>query len=279
MKKSSYNLIKANDPNFEIKEWIKARHEEIESKDWEPQDLSHLASAVNLFSQVEVQNEGVWEIPDFGEPVEDKPVEIPQFQEVLGESVTPYELMQRVNEIEEQAQQILEDAVEMSDEIKKEAYQEGMDRAQAEMAKYFLVLQSILEELSRWNGELVAQSEKIIFSMIEHVVQTLFGAGFQVNREGLEYVIAEALERAKAFGDLRIHLHPDDAEILEPLWLAEMAERINQRVDLIRDRGISRGGALVKGDFGEVDSRIETRTQLVMDAMKNAQQEKENGAA
>jgi flagellar biosynthesis/type III secretory pathway protein FliH len=65
---------------------------------------------------------------------------------------------------------------------------------------------------------------------------------------------------------LRVRVHPGDAAVLSPTW-AQQAAPTGQRLELVPDENIRRGGCLVEGEAGMVDARVETQQQLVLSAL------------
>jgi flagellar assembly protein FliH len=79
----------------------------------------------------------------------------------------------------------------------------------------------------------------------------------------LEWV-REALELAAGSGEIAIHLHPDDCQILER-QVQTLAEVMHPTatVRLVPDEAVSAGGCRIVTEFGSVDMQLETQLERI----------------
>lgn len=171
----------------------------------------------------------------------------------------------------EQAEQIVRTAKEQAAEVTSQARREGYEAAEVDAGQLLLAAQGVLDEVRAWRATLFAQSEQAVLDLVAHIAKVIFGEGVTLSREALEAAFGRAVAEARPLGGLRIHIHPDDAALLNPLW-AQQATPPGQRLELLPDEAIRRGGCLVEGESGSVDARVETQLNLALGTLTSEPQ-------
>lgn len=175
-----------------------------------------------------------------------------------------------LGEARRQAQKLFKETQDSVAEITRQAYQEGQLAAQQEASQLLLTAQGIYHEILAWRGDILAQSEAVVFDLLMQISRKLFGEGMELEDKLLKDTFEEALAHAKPLGDLRIHVHPQDVEILGPHWPDLQAGMRGQKLELVPDDSIRRGGCLIEGQSGSVDARVETQLDRVEEALVEA---------
>lgn len=150
----------------------------------------------------------------------------------------------------------------------QQARAEAQHAVEAETAHILLTAQGVLDEVQAWRENYLRQSERPVLDLILRLGQQIFGNGLTLDAALLHAAFERALAEAKPLGNLRIHVHPEDAALLDPHWPEQQAARLNQRLELIADASLRRGGCLVEGDYGAVDARVETQLRLAQEALE-----------
>lgn len=166
-----------------------------------------------------------------------------------------------------EGQQILRQAREQAAEITIQARLEGLTAAEAEAGQLLLSTKGVYDEVQTWRESVLAGSEKAALDLVAAVAHIIFGESLVLDAETLKAAFARALAEAKPLGDLRIHVHPDDAALLDPHWPQQQSALIGQHLELVPDPAVRRGGCLVEGQYGMVDARVETQMQVAFDAV------------
>lgn len=171
----------------------------------------------------------------------------------------------------EQAAEMVRHAREQSAETTRQARIEGRSAAEAEAGELLLSAHGVYDEVRAWRKAMLAQSEHEVLNLVAAVARAIFGEGLTLDPERLRATFARALAEARPLGDLRVHVHPDDAALLSPHWpeLQSAHATAGQRVELVPDANMRRGGCLVEGDYGMVDARVETQVDLALEALSN----------
>ena len=163
---------------------------------------------------------------------------------------------------------LLHNAKEEATAITLRAHLEGQSAAEAEAATLLKSASAIVEEMEEWRKSLLSQSEPMVLALVEDIARTMFGKGFELAEDKLQEVFKKALTEAKNLGDIRIHVHPEDAALLGPHWDEQQSGVHNQNVELVPDEQIKRGGCLITGTNGSVDARLENQLETVVDTLR-----------
>lgn len=192
-------------------------------------------------------------------------------QELRGLGLPPATVEEILEGTRAQAAEIIHQAQEQAAQIthlaQKDGYEKGLAAAEAEAASRLAAAASIIAETHAWREKLLAESEHAVLDLVKDIAQILFGSGLALEPEVLAGAFQRALLEAKTLGDLRLHLHPEDEALLSPLWARQQAATIGQRIELVPDQGIQRGGCLIEGQYGSVDARVETQLHLALEAV------------
>jgi flagellar assembly protein FliH len=163
---------------------------------------------------------------------------------------------------------LLHNAKEEATAITLRAHLEGQSAAEAEAATLLQSAAAIVEEVENWRDALLTQSEPIVLALIEDIARTLFGAGYSLDKKTLQKVLDRALAEAKNLGEIRIHVHPEDAALLGPHWDEQQTSAHSQKIELIADEQIKRGGCLITGANGSVDATMEHQMETVVETLR-----------
>lgn len=166
----------------------------------------------------------------------------------------------------EQAEQVVRTAKEEAAQVTSQARHEGYEAAEADAGQLLLAAQGVLDEVRAWRTTMFAQSEQSVLDLVAHIARIILGQGVTLDRGALEAAFGRAVTEAKPLGNLRVHVHPDDAALLNSNW-TQQAAPTGQRLELVADDAIRRGGCLVEGEAGVVDARVETQLQLTLKAL------------
>jgi flagellar assembly protein FliH len=166
-----------------------------------------------------------------------------------------------------QAAEMLQAARDHAAEVTRQARAAGREAAEAEAGHLLLSAKGVLDEVQVWREQVAAGSERMVLDLVIDIARALFGDGWSLDGPALKAAFAHALAEARPLGDLRVHVHPDDAAVLGPHWPEQQSTQLGQHLELVPDPAIRRGGCLVEGDYGAVDARVETQLQLAIEAL------------
>lgn len=206
-------------------------------------------------------------LPTEGAPAPARPIEPDAAQQaILGAAVA--HAQQILQTARQQAAEVIQNAEAHVAELGRKTREEARKEIETETAHLLLTAQGVLDEVRAWRENFLQQSERPVLDLILRLGQQVFGNGLTLDPATLHAAFERALGEAKPLGNLRIHVHPDDAALLSPQWPEQQAARLNQHLELVADVSIRRGGCLVEGDYGAVDARVETQLRLAQEALE-----------
>lgn len=147
------------------------------------------------------------------------------------------------------------------------ARQEGLAAAEQETGHVLLTAQGVLDEARAWHDRLQREAEGEVLALAVRVFKLLLGETFSLDPDLLRSIFHRAVAEARPLGSLRVHMHPDDAELLGAHWPTQVEHQMGQPLTLIADPAIRRGGCLIEGEHGTVDARLETQLDVAIDAL------------
>lgn len=189
-----------------------------------------------------------------------------------------------LSDAQQDADELVETARGQADVIKKEAYdrarREGLDRGADE----------IEGEIAQRAGQLVeVEVSQRIGSLVQALEQAILGCNAQKKQTTSDWetttvklaiaitekllrrelerhpadataMIATALQLAAGSGQMEVHLHPADLELLtsDPRIRSTAGLTTLAEAELVPDESIDRGGCLVHVGDGEIDARLPT---------------------
>jgi len=167
----------------------------------------------------------------------------------------------------EEAEQIKRAAQRQADAEREAAYAEGRRHAEEEMGASVQSIAAILTETQEWRDRMLADSEHILLDLVRDVARALFGEGMALEETVLRSAFERAMTEARAIGNLRIHVNPEDAMELGSDWWQKQQSGIGgQRIELVASEHVQRGGCFIEGEYGSVDARVETQLKTALQA-------------
>jgi len=153
-------------------------------------------------------------------------------------------------------------------------------KAQAEgfaagKAQYDTQLQELQARISRFDTmlqlqarpftELDAQAEKQLVTLALTVARHLVRRELRIDPTQVVAIIRQTVSLLPAAArDVRVHLHPEDAQLVRERLVEPHAERA---WTIVEDPIMSRGGCRVTTDTAQIDARIESRIGAAISAV------------
>lgn len=186
-----------------------------------------------------------WQRPQL-QPYSDASAE-EQAQSASLQSITEEE----INELREQARQ--QGYQEGMEEGRKAAWDAAKPEVEARLGQLEAMLQTLNAPLQQIHDaveqELVALAVAIAKQVVRRELKTDPGQVVAVVREALGILPANDSR-------LRLLMHPDDAVLLNSVMA--VSEKV-ERIDVIEDPAVLRGGVRVESDESQIDATVETR--------------------
>jgi flagellar assembly protein FliH len=186
------------------------------------------------------------------------PVERWQLPEVSGPVIELADARRRSDNELRQAQQ----------QAEERGYQAGMERAEAHLRARLAAidervqrLDSVLALIARPLDSLDAEVERELVELALAVGKQLARRELRTEPSQIIAIVRESLAQLPlAAREVRVHLHPEDAQTVRERLAAGAGERA---WTLIEDPTLTRGGCLVQSEASRIDARIESRIAAI----------------
>jgi flagellar assembly protein FliH len=160
-------------------------------------------------------------------------------------------------------------------ETRQRAREEGLAEGLAEArARVEPALEAVAEAERQIRGReehFLRAAERSAVELALAIAEKIVGAAVSARPEVVLEVVAGALLRTAARHRLVIEVNPEDLELVSES--AEgLAARLGgvQRLDVVAERRIERGGCIVRTEEGEIDARIGSQLQRLGELMTEA---------
>ena len=186
------------------------------------------------------------------------PVERWQLPEVSGPVIELADARRRSDNELRQAQQ----------QAEARGYQTGMERAEAELRVRLAAIDERVQRLDSVLALIARPLESLDAEVERELVELSLAVGKQLARRELRTeptqiiaIVRESLAQLPlAAREVRVHLHPEDAQTVRERLAAGAGERA---WTLIEDPTLTRGGCLVQSEASRIDARMESRLAAI----------------
>lgn len=177
-----------------------------------------------------------------------------------------------IDEAKAKSEGIVVTAQEKAIQIEKEAYEKGMEQAKEEMRQTLQAASSVINVAREWRTDMMNQAEPMIMDLVKKIAQKMFGDGIILDNETLQKHFSSVVESARSLDDLRIYMHPLDAQELGPDWREYQASVLGHKVEIVSNDSIKRGGCYIQGEWGTADALVETQLEAILHQFSEVEQ-------
>ncbi len=197
-----------------------------------------------------------------------------QNQEPLWSEENIENYVQRVKErARNVARDIINEAMREGEEIKAEAYNEGIKKGREEaraeeenrVAEFRENMRKALQDISEGREKIWADYRNDLLLLTQAAVEKTLGIELEEERQKIVSSLwEEALQLLESGQDITLRVRPEDKEVMQEAVAAwkEGNPRIGN-VQVVPSRDLSKGGVVVESDSGIVDNSIQTRLDEV----------------
>lgn len=180
-----------------------------------------------------------------------------------------------VDEARRKAEEILSGAEKEAERIRSEAHRAGLAAGQVEgraaLEAAAARLENVAKELAAHKPSLYDEARRQVVELALSVVKKILGPLAEADAQAVLRVVEKALQQLSDREILTIRVHPDDLKSLveaKPKIL-EAFDGI-QKLTVLDDPSVKRGGCLVQTPTTEIDARLETQLQEIVRAVRSA---------
>lgn len=139
---------------------------------------------------------------------------------------------------------------------------EGRADAQKQLQVRLAQLDALIEAVAQPLQQLDEQTEEALAQLAIQIARRVIGRELTLDPALVVQTVRQAAALLpSAQSDLRIHLHPDDVDLMRELGAAE------SHWQLLADPALSRGDCRMESARSRLDGRVETRLAAVIDAV------------
>lgn len=178
-----------------------------------------------------------------------------------------------IKEAKEKAELIIREAKERARLIEQDAYQkgyaEGLDLVNAEVSELVEAVRSVAESALSEKWSVINSYERNIVDLALEIAKKVVDGQILLKPDTVVGIARKALFIAAEREHIQIRVNPEDVEMIKAHKDDLMASMDGiEKIDVIADRRVKRGGCILETDAGNVDGRLQSQLSHIDDALK-----------
>lgn len=146
-------------------------------------------------------------------------------------------------------------------EGKQQGYEQAIKAGQEEIQRQLRLLDRITQSLSNPVEEQQQQLERLIIDLVKQFAEAVVLTELNVGLEPLKAAVLSALdELPSVVGSYEIHIHPEELSLIEGM-------PVKKGVTWVADETLQKGDCLISSDTTQIDNRIATRFEQIVDQL------------
>lgn len=215
----------------------------------------------------------------------EKPETPPDFETQF---ITERDIKIFLKNAEKEAAEMIENANRQVQRIEREAFEKGFQEGKSvgyqesreEGTKKLLpsveAFEKVLKELAACRSIIYKNSEAELMELFNAMSMRVIHRELGRSNEFLVDVVREAMKEIAHQEKITVYLNPEDLEYGESFKSSLLAELGNVKsIVMEKDESIARGGCVVETNFGEIDSRVESKIREIEKAILEKKPKKE----
>lgn len=164
-----------------------------------------------------------------------------------------------------QAVELTRDAV---DKLRQQAATEAEEKLDAYVAERLTTalpaLQNAVDQIEQAKLSWIRHWEQETVKLAVAIAERIARRELQRQPEIPQTLIQESLQLAVGAGTYRLHLNPDDLEVLGS-WIETLLSELGERApsEVVADPAVTRGGCRVITEFGSIDQTFEAQLKRI----------------
>ena len=162
-------------------------------------------------------------------------------------------------------------AAETRRRAREEGFAEGLAEARTRVEPALEAVAEAERQIRAREGDFLRAAERSAVELALAIAEKIVGGTVSARPETVLDVVGGALLRTESRHRLVIEVNPEDLELV-----SESAEGLTarlggvQRLDVIAERRVERGGCIVRTEEGEIDARIGSQLERLAELMTEA---------
>ncbi len=163
--------------------------------------------------------------------------------------------------------------------VEAQAYESGyaqgreqaLRREQAKAQPLATAMTTASQHIEEHRRRLHHRVQKDVSQLALTIAGKMIADEIRQHPEKYQNVLDEAIKMAIGQDNVKIKVHPDDVDrVAKRMTETHPDTELDEQMEIIADRNISRGGCLVETDHGVVDARIEQQLDTIESALEQA---------
>lgn len=183
----------------------------------------------------------------------------------LAEAQELFEKLEReANMARVQAEEARQQAAAIREAAHQEGYRAGVERAEHDMAGRLSAVATLAEGAVGARAEFLRRCEPEVIELVFEIARKVIGEHLALNKEAIAEVARRALSIAGQAELYYLHLHPDDAELVEKHLCRDT---LGMPLQVVPDERLNSGDCLVRTAYGRVDAGVEAQLREIRGQM------------
>lgn len=170
------------------------------------------------------------------------------------------EAAQILTEARDFADEIRREALEETANLREQAYREGMEKALSEFEQNLLEALEIRERVWR-------ETERDLLRLAVRLAEKIIGHEIKTDKKTVTDIVAAALQNARQQEKLTVRVNPSDLGLIEEEREKFLPSARAHFIDFVADPRVSSGGCLIESEVGTIDARLETQLRVLERAL------------
>jgi len=174
---------------------------------------------------------------------------------------------------------ILSMARENASMLEREAYEkgfaqgekDGLELGAAKALKIVENIENLLDEIGRLRTDIIKWHEKDIIELICAVAEKVVHHQVDLNGTTIRETVIRAIQLATEKRSILLRVNPEEFDYIEQLK-PELFKRFNEltSLEVVAGPSVKRGGCFLETQWGDVDARVETQMEMILQCLEEA---------
>lgn len=170
------------------------------------------------------------------------------------------EAQKEANQIRSEAERLLGQVREKTENEKKRGYEDGKQAGYSEWTEEILKVRQLKKDFYE-------EAERDVIKLVLSIAEKVIGSLVTENEKAIAGIVKQALE--KSLGDrIVVRMHPNDFKRIkkEDIHFGDFLDKTKQ-VHFKEDSSIEPGGCIVETEVGTIDAQLETQLKAIRKAL------------
>jgi flagellar biosynthesis/type III secretory pathway protein FliH len=161
-------------------------------------------------------------------------------------------------------------ALLIESEARQQGYEQGLEAAHAQTAELIGTIKAIVESALQEKWAYINRNEANIVELALQIAEKILDEKISLEPEVVIDIARKAVSLTAEREQIRIRVNPDDVELLKAHKEDLMASMDGiQKIEVIADRRVGRGGCVVETVAGNVDARIYSQLCQIQGSLRD----------